>query len=76
MAFVSERALPDDIVNKTAAANVGPGQYDIDAGAHKELMAAIYPKKAAPFNSTDIRVRERKQISMSPGKLARNTSQI
>ena len=55
MAFVSEKPLPANIVNKTAAANVGPGQYDIDSVAHKQLMAAIYPKKTAPFNSSDPR---------------------
>ena len=60
MAFVSEKPLPPDIANKTAAVNVGPGQYDIDSIAHKELMAAIYPKKAAPFNSTDNRNKVRK----------------
>ena len=68
MAFVSEKPLPADVANKTAASNVGPGQYDIEGQAHKELMAAIYPKKAAPFNSTDKREKERKQVSMSPGK--------
>ena len=60
MAFVSEKPLPPDMANKTAAESVGPGQYDVDAGAHKELMAAIYPKKSAPFNSTDIRAKEKK----------------
>lgn len=60
MAFVSEKPLPPDITNKTAAGSVGPGQYDIDSLAHKELMAAIYPKKAAPFNSTEKRTKERK----------------
>ena len=60
MAFVSEKPLPEDVANKTAAMNVGPGQYDIDSTAHKELMAAIYPKKAAPFNSTEKRHREKK----------------
>ena len=60
MAFVSEKPLPADVTNKTAASGIGPGQYDVEAGAHKELMAAIYPKKTAPFNSTDIRAKERK----------------
>ena len=60
MAFVSEKPLPLDFTNKTAATNVGPGQYDTDSMAHKELMAAIYPKKAAPFNSTEKRHKERK----------------
>ena len=55
MAFISEKPLPGDFSNKTAAANVGPGQYDIDSQAHKQLVAAIYPKKNAPFNSTDQR---------------------
>ena len=68
MAFVSEKPLPADVANKTAAANVGPGQYDIDSTAHKELMAAIYPKKVAPFNSTEKRAKERKQKDNSPGK--------
>ena len=68
MAFVSEKPLPNDFSVKTAANNVGPGQYDVDAGAHKELMQAIYPKKAAPFNSSDRRDKEKRQVSVSPGK--------
>ena len=68
MAFVSEKPLPPDVANRTAAANVGPGQYDVDSTAHKELMAAIYPKKVAPFNSTEKRAKERKQKDNSPGK--------
>ena len=71
MAFVSEKPLPPDVANRTAAANVGPGQYDVDSTAHKELMAAIYPKKVAPFNSTEKRAKERKQKDNSPGKPAR-----
>ena len=68
MAFVSEKPLPETLAVKTAASNIGPGQYDIDSVAHKQLMAAIYPKRAAPFNSTDKRDKERKQSSSSPGK--------
>eukprot|EP00354_Favella_ehrenbergii_P001691 CAMPEP_0170463468 /NCGR_PEP_ID=MMETSP0123-20130129/8567_1 /TAXON_ID=182087 /ORGANISM="Favella ehrenbergii, Strain Fehren 1" /LENGTH=347 /DNA_ID=CAMNT_0010728905 /DNA_START=11 /DNA_END=1054 /DNA_ORIENTATION=+ len=52
---------------KTAAINVGPGQYDIDSLQHKQLMAAIYPKKSAPFNSSDKRSKEILQKSISPG---------
>jgi hypothetical protein len=29
---------------------VGPGFYDPEAKAHKDLMAALYPKKQVPFN--------------------------
>ena len=76
MAFISEKPLPGDFSVKTAANNVGPGQYDIDGEAHKELMKAIYPKKAAPFNSTDRREKERKQASMSPGKCSIVLAQI
>ena len=31
MAFVSESRLPNTMAVKTAAINVGPGQYDIDS---------------------------------------------
>jgi len=30
---------------------VGPGSYDPEATAHKELMSALYPKKQVPFNT-------------------------
>lgn len=68
MAFVSEKPLPDSVANKTAANDVGPGQYDIDSTAHKQLMAAIYPKKSAPFNASSTRDAERKPRHNSPGK--------
>lgn len=68
MAFVSEKPLPADMANKTAAGAVGPGQYDIDSVAHKQLMAAIYPKKTAPFNSTSDRKNEMSTAKLSPGK--------
>jgi hypothetical protein len=29
---------------------VGPGFFDPEAKAHKDLMAALYPKKQVPFN--------------------------
>lgn len=32
---------------------VGPGTYDTEAPAHKELMTALYPKKGVPFNASD-----------------------
>ena len=35
MAFVSERALPEDVAEKTGASNLGPGQYDVDSEAHR-----------------------------------------
>jgi len=55
MAFVSESKLPGTFALKTAAIAVGPGQYDTDSKAHKNLMAMIYPKKTAPFNSTTLK---------------------
>ena len=69
MAFVSESKLPDTMAVKTGGFNVGPGQYDVDSLQHKQLMAAIYPKKSAPFNSTEKRTKEVPQKSVSPGKL-------
>ena len=69
MAFVSESKLPESLAVKTAAVNVGPGQYDIDSLQHKQLMAAIYPKKSAPFNSTEKRTKEIPQKNKVPGKL-------
>ena len=69
MAFVSESRLPDTVAVKTGAYTVGPGQYDVDSLQHKQLMAAIYPKKSAPFNSTEKRTKEVPQKSVSPGKL-------
>ena len=70
MAFVSESRLPDTMAVRTGANNVGPGQYDVDSLQHKQLMAAIYPKKSAPFNSTEKRSKEVPQKSVSPGKLS------
>lgn len=29
---------------------LGPGHYDIEGKAHKELMTAIYPKRKVAFN--------------------------
>ena len=34
---------------------IGPGSYEPEASAHKELMTALYPKKTVPFNATDQR---------------------
>ena len=70
MAFVSEVKLPNTMAVKTAGNSVGPGQYDIDSLAHKQLMAAIYPKKSAPFNSTEKRTKEVTQKMVVPGKLS------
>ena len=40
---------------KNSNPNIGPSTYDTDARVHKELMTALYPKKKAPFNQTEIR---------------------
>ena len=69
MAFVSERPLPESIAYKSGADGVGPGQYDIESTAHKQLMAAIYPKKYAPFNSTEKRNKVQPKKSAQPGKI-------
>lgn len=70
MAFTSMQPLPGTLVNKKSpTANIGPGQYDVDSLAHKQLMAAIYPKKSAPFNSTNKREGiGGKNSARSPGK--------
>ena len=55
MAFVHDspkRGPFDDGRNGTQPV-VGPGSYDIESKAHKELMQALYPKKTAPFNQTE-----------------------
>lgn len=68
MAFVSESKLPNTMAVKTAGNTIGPGQYDVDSVAHKLLMAAIYPKKSAPFNSTEKRSKELTPKMVVPGK--------
>lgn len=55
MAFVSEVKRLHSIAETTAASSVGPGQYDGESVAHKQLMASIFPKRRAPFDSSDKR---------------------
>ena len=52
MAFTSQGAEKYEFVRNSEASKkgLGPGQYDVDSTAHKQLMAALYPKKTAPFN--------------------------
>ena len=52
MAFVSEVKRLHSIAETTAASSVGPGQYDGESVAHKQLMASIFPKRRAPFDSS------------------------
>ena len=68
MAFTSQDLKPHDFVRNSAAKGVGPGQYDVDSTAHKQLMAALYPKKTAPFNATEAKLREKTSKSPVPGK--------
>ena len=44
-----------EMQRKNSNPTVGPASYDTDARVHKELMTALYPKKKAPFNQTEIR---------------------
>ena len=60
--------MPESLASKGATMNIGPGQYDVDSTAHKQLMAAIYPKKSAPFNSTAKKDAEKRSSPRSPGK--------
>ena len=50
MAFVNESPKAINFINRTSSDNLGPGQYDVDSTEHKQLMAVLRPKKAAPFN--------------------------
>ena len=47
---------------------MGPGSYDVEGAAHKELMNALYPKKNAPFNITEVRYPLNKD--QTPGKFS------
>ena len=71
MAFTAQSPTKMDFVRNSAAKPLGPGQYDIDSTAHKQLMAALYPKKTAPFNATEAKL-QRKE-SPIPGKLTRKS---
>jgi hypothetical protein len=53
MAFVSQS--PRSIKQSNPTLSVGPGSYDIDGLAHKEIMNALYPKRNAPFNGSEAR---------------------
>jgi hypothetical protein len=44
-----------DLLRKNSNEFIGPATYDTEGRAHKELMQALYPKKKAPFNQTEIR---------------------
>ena len=52
MAFVNTSPQKYDFKNRTSSENLGPGQYDVDSTEHKQLMAVLRPKKAAPFNAS------------------------
>ena len=68
MAFVNQSPTKFDLSHKSAADLIGPGQYDVDSTQHKQLMAALYPKKTAPFNGTEGRMRNAQNLP-SPGKI-------
>ena len=57
MAFtgLSSKVSHLDLLRKNSNENIGPATYDTDGRMHKELMQALYPKKKAPFNQTEIR---------------------
>lgn len=67
MAFTAQSPSKHDFVRNSAAKPLGPGQYDVDSTAHKQLMAALYPKKTAPFNQTEAKLTRKE--SPVPGKL-------
>ena len=67
MAFTAQSPSKHDFVRNSAAKPLGPGQYDVDSTAHKQLMAALYPKKTAPFNQTEAKLHRKE--SPVPGKL-------
>ena len=65
MAFVN--LSPKGIFqNSSPTLSIGPGSYDIDGSTHKELMSVLYPKKNAPFMTTEARdpIKDKK----TPGK--------
>ena len=68
MAFVNQSPTKFDFANRSAADLVGPGQYDVERTQHKQLMAALYPKKTAPFNGTEMRMRNSSGVLNNPGK--------
>lgn len=74
MAFTSQGANKYDFVRNSGAKPLGPGQYDVDSTAHKQLMAALYPKKSAPFNQTEAKL-QRKE-SPVPGKFQKRRLSI
>jgi hypothetical protein len=73
MAFVntSPKQGHIDNIHKSSNTNVGPQSYDPEALAHKQLMEALYPKKKAPFNQTEVRespLYNSKPMRNNPGK--------
>lgn len=70
MAFVNSSPKKYDFHNRTSSENLGPGQYDVDSVEHKQLMAVLRPKKAAPFNATAERTlhkNDKKENKPGPG---------
>ena len=69
MAFVNSSPKQIDFRNRTSTDNLGPGHYDIDSKEHKQLMAVLRPKKAAPFNQSAKRTLHKVDMkSPTPGK--------
>lgn len=69
MAFVSQSPKKPDFKNQTSTDKLGPGEYDVESSEHKKLMAALYPKKSAPFNQTFTRFKHKPSTNV-PGKHA------
>jgi hypothetical protein len=54
MAFVNQskrETIIEQAQRNSSKMIAGPGTYDPEATAHKELMSALYPKKQVPFNA-------------------------
>ena len=41
--------------SKVSGKIVGPGTYDLENSAHKDMMSVLYPKRQPPFNISEAR---------------------
>jgi hypothetical protein len=75
MAFVNESERDTALATGAGTGALGPGEYYNEGYLHKQAIEAIYPRKAAPFNSMAVRrvgsystsATDAKNISPGPG---------
>ena len=55
MAFVNESERDTGMIQGSGTGALGPGEYYNEGYLHKQAIEAIYPRRAAPFNSMAVR---------------------